>query len=91
MRASMCDYVRLLRNLCEEHKNAGIIFVECENCEACGILVKNGPNSYPLPHTSHPNARAFSTNHMVATDDQSRATKQEQANLCAVTVLCAST
>ena len=25
------------------------------------------------------------------TDDQSRATKQEQANLCAVTVLCAST
>ena len=26
-----------------------------------------------------------------ATDDQSRATKQEQANLCAVTVLCAST
>ena len=43
MRASTCDYVRLLRNLCEEHKNAGIIFVECENCEACGILVKNGP------------------------------------------------
>ena len=27
----------------------------------------------------------------VFTDDQSRATKQEQANLCAVTVLCAST
>ena len=27
----------------------------------------------------------------VATDGQSRATKQEQANLCAVTVLCAST
>ena len=27
----------------------------------------------------------------VITDDQSRATKQEQANLCAVTVLCAST
>ena len=26
-----------------------------------------------------------------STDDQSRATKQEQANLCAVTVLCAST
>ena len=26
-----------------------------------------------------------------ATDDQSSATKQEQANLCAVTVLCAST
>ena len=25
------------------------------------------------------------------TDDQSSATKQEQANLCAVTVLCAST
>ena len=25
------------------------------------------------------------------TDDQSRATKQEQANLCAVTVLCVST
>ena len=25
------------------------------------------------------------------TDDQSRVTKQEQANLCAVTVLCAST
>ena len=25
------------------------------------------------------------------TDDQSRATKQEQDNLCAVTVLCAST
>ena len=44
MRASTCDYVRLLRNLCEEHKNAGIIFVECENCEACGILVKNGPD-----------------------------------------------
>ena len=27
----------------------------------------------------------------VCTDDQSSATKQEQANLCAVTVLCAST
>ena len=27
----------------------------------------------------------------LCTDDQSRATKQEQANLCAVTVLCAST
>ena len=27
----------------------------------------------------------------LSTDDQSRATKQEQANLCAVTVLCAST
>ena len=27
----------------------------------------------------------------VGTDDQSRATKQEQANLCAVTVLCVST
>ena len=26
-----------------------------------------------------------------STDDQSRATKQEQANLCAVTVLCVST
>ena len=29
--------------------------------------------------------------HFKTTDDQSRATKQEQANLCAVTVLCAST
>ena len=28
---------------------------------------------------------------LMVTDDQSRATKQEQANLCAVTVLCAST
>ena len=28
---------------------------------------------------------------VLSTDDQSRATKQEQANLCAVTVLCAST
>ena len=28
---------------------------------------------------------------VLCTDDQSRATKQEQANLCAVTVLCAST
>ena len=28
---------------------------------------------------------------ITCTDDQSRATKQEQANLCAVTVLCAST
>ena len=26
-----------------------------------------------------------------STDDQRRATKQEQANLCAVSVLCAST
>ena len=71
MRACKCDYVRLLRNQCEEHKNAGIIFVECENCEACGILVKNGPErasyySYYLTH-SHPSTHVWISKRFRAT------------------------
>ena len=43
------------------------------------------------PSNSLTNSLPFSVWREVTTDDQSRATKQEQANLCAVTVLCAST
>ena len=41
--------------------------------------------------TGEPDFSSLKDQEYDCTDDQSRATKQEQANLCAVTVLCAST
>ena len=43
------------------------------------------------PRAALPIATRMAWPNLDPTDDQSRATKQEQANLCAVTVLCAST
>ena len=73
--------------LSNEHSHIGLL-IDAIQCADAGLQaamgsIKTDNGLYGLQNNFK---RA-----VAHTDDQSRATKQEQANLCAVTVLCAST